>query len=249
MSAQYDDIAAGYQRTKTSPVRRYIETYSFLRMLGDVSGLRVLDLACGEGFYTRHIARAGAAHVSGVDISGAMIALAAAEEAADPLGIVYHCADVAQWRPDASYDLVSAAYLLHYAPDEAALRQMCANIAAALGEGGRFVAINESPAQPEGFYAGYTQYGFNKKFASPRSDGSPVEYSMIAGRDMIRFAVRWYSQALYENALVAAGFRDIRWLPLELDPAAGEDSAGAYPAGYFADYLRNPPAIGLEARR
>ena len=76
MPAQYDAIAREYQRTKESPLRRHVEAYSFFQMLGDVSGLAVLDLACGEGFYTRLIRQAGAASAVGVDISSEMIALA-----------------------------------------------------------------------------------------------------------------------------------------------------------------------------
>ena len=76
MSAQYDGIADAYKRTKTSPLREHVEAYSFLRMLGDLQGLRVLDLACGDGFYTRAIAAAGAAEVVGVDISADMLTLA-----------------------------------------------------------------------------------------------------------------------------------------------------------------------------
>ena len=63
MTAQYDAIAEDYQATKESPLRRYIEAWSLFRMLGDVSGLSVLDLACGEGFYTRRIREAGATSV------------------------------------------------------------------------------------------------------------------------------------------------------------------------------------------
>ena len=57
---QYDGIAAQYQRSKHSPIRRHVEAWSFFRMLGPVDGLAVLDLACGEGFYTRQLARRGA---------------------------------------------------------------------------------------------------------------------------------------------------------------------------------------------
>ena len=35
VSAQYDTIAREYQATKESPLRRYIEAYSFFRMIGD----------------------------------------------------------------------------------------------------------------------------------------------------------------------------------------------------------------------
>ena len=59
MSAQYDTIAREYQATEESPLRRYIEAYSFFRMIGDPAGLRILDRACGEGFYTRALAERG----------------------------------------------------------------------------------------------------------------------------------------------------------------------------------------------
>jgi toxoflavin synthase len=41
----------------------------------------VLDLACGEGFYTRLLRQTGAGRVVGVDLSAGMIALARQEEA------------------------------------------------------------------------------------------------------------------------------------------------------------------------
>ncbi len=245
MSAQYDSIAAGYQQTKQSPLREYVEVHSFMRMLGDVRGLRVLDLACGEGFYSRRIRMAGAASVTGVDISAAMIELAEAAEAREPLGINYCCADVAGLRLPERFDRVAAAYLLHYAKDVAELEAMCSSIAGCLEPGGRLVAINENPRQPATNYRGYTQYGFNKQFAQPRSDGSVIEYSMLAGREMIRFNARYFSAETYTSALHKAGFSNVNWLPLELDPA-GIDALGE---DYWRAYLDNPPVIGLEALR
>ena len=41
---------------------------NLLRVLGDVVGKRVLDLACGEGFFARTLALQGA-RVTGVDIA------------------------------------------------------------------------------------------------------------------------------------------------------------------------------------
>jgi len=243
MSAQYDGIATEYQRTKESPIRTYVETFSFMRMVGSVAGLRVLDLACGEGFYTRRLRAAGATGVTGVDISLDMIALALAEEQRNPLGIAYCCADVAELKSAGGFDLATAAYLLHYAPDSSALHRMCENIAACLRPGGRLVALNENPQQPEDSGAAYTQYGFNKQFAVPRTNGSAIEYSMVAGRKMIRFTAWYYSREVYEQALAAAGFREVRWLPLQLSP----DGIAAHGAEYWQGYLENPPLVGLEA--
>jgi SAM-dependent methyltransferase len=244
VNAQYDGIAREYQRTKESPLRRHVEAYSFLRMLGDLSDLEVLDLACGEGFYTRLINKLGAKGVKGVDISPAMIELAERAEQQDPLGIDYLCADVAALPVLGKFDLVTAAYLLHYAPDRQSLQNMCERIAAQLKPGGRLVCINENPDQSVADYAGYTQYGFNKSVAEPREEGSAISYAMVSGRSMIRFDAYYFSRETYEAALGAAGFSHICWHPLELAPEAIAECG----AEYWEEYLGNPPVVGLECR-
>ncbi|MFW2404932.1 MAG: class I SAM-dependent methyltransferase [Gammaproteobacteria bacterium] len=245
-NAQYDAIAEQYRRSKSSPVRRFIEEYTFMELVGDVRDQRVLDLACGEGFYTRRLKAAGAKSVLGVDISSEMIELARSRENAQPLGVDYLCADVAVLdRFDlGSFDIVVAAYLLHYAPDENALRRMCSNIAASLPQGGRFVTLNENPEQPAERFAGYEQYGFNKTAQSPLRDGAEITYWMIAGREMFQIHAHWFSRATYERALSAAGFRSIAWQPLRLDDAGIE----AHGRDYWQEYLTNPPIVGIECR-
>jgi len=244
MAAEYDAIAQAYQRTKETPLRRHVESYSFFRMAGDVEGQRVLDLACGEGFYTRLLKQAGAAAVTGVDISPAMIALAEAAEYSEPLGIDYQCCDVAALPDMGCFDLVTAAYLLHYAPDIQSLRAMCERIARQLLSGGRLVAINENPEQASSSYAGYTQYGFNKSLQGPQQDGVPIHYAMVSGRKLMRFSAYYYTRATYEAALHAAGFTAIRWVPLELAP----EGIAELGADYWREYLANPPVVGLECR-
>lgn len=59
-----------------------------LRLLGNLKGWRVLDLGCGEGYFSRVLARREAS-VVGIDISSVMVALAQEEESRRPLGITY----------------------------------------------------------------------------------------------------------------------------------------------------------------
>jgi ubiquinone/menaquinone biosynthesis C-methylase UbiE len=47
-----------------------------MALIGDPSSKSVLDIACGEGFYTRMIRQRGAAKIAGVDLSEGMIELA-----------------------------------------------------------------------------------------------------------------------------------------------------------------------------
>ena len=113
MSAQtYDAIAERYRDSKRLLYRHFIERYTLMTLLGDLHDRTVLDMACGEGVYARQFKRAGAAEVTGVDISSAMVALAEAEERAEPIGCRYVCEDAAAFRPAARVDVVTAIYLL-----------------------------------------------------------------------------------------------------------------------------------------
>ncbi len=62
-----EDQADNYQKTVVLP--------NLMRLVAPKAGERVLDLACGQGFFSREMARAGA-KVTGVDISPELIAKA-----------------------------------------------------------------------------------------------------------------------------------------------------------------------------
>lgn len=63
----------------------------------DLSGQRVLDLACGYGSASRNLARRGA-KVVGLDVSAKLLEHARADETAEPLGIHYIDGDATQLR-------------------------------------------------------------------------------------------------------------------------------------------------------
>ena len=60
-----------------------------LRYMGNVQGLRILDLGCGEGGYARTLAAAGA-FVTAVDCSEAAIRYARSQAAQEQLSIEHH---------------------------------------------------------------------------------------------------------------------------------------------------------------
>lgn len=75
-----------------------------------LSRRRVLDLGCGQGYFSRQLARRGAV-VSAIDGAGDLLALARCREAGAPLGIDYRelsaSAVADHWLPH-SFDLVAA---------------------------------------------------------------------------------------------------------------------------------------------
>src|SRR5437764_10540272 len=115
MTTNYDPIAEQYKRSKQQPWRSDVEAFTLMRLIGDTVGKAVIDVACGEGFYTRMIRQRGAAKVTGVDLSERMIKLARATEAEQQLGIDYIVGDGRNLGLAADYDLAVAAYFLNYA--------------------------------------------------------------------------------------------------------------------------------------
>jgi len=245
MPAAYDAIAKDYQRTKSSPVRAAVETWTLGQLLGDCRHLAILDAGCGDGCYARRLMADGAARVAGVDVSPAMLELAREQERAEPRGIQYVCCaveDLPDLLCEAGFDVALASYLLHYAPTVEVLRRMCQRLGNSLGSGGRLVALTENPDQQPADYAGYAPYGFDKQAVETRREGSRITYGLVSGRQIIRFDTFWYSRATYEAALEAAGFAWIEWHPLQLDPSVASPE-------FYGDYLRNPPVLGLKAEK
>ena len=242
--AEYDAIASRYRDSKRLPFRDHVEKYTLFRMLGDVTGARVLDLACGDGFYTRLLKEAGALSATGVDLSAKMIRLAEENERLHPLGCSFVQADAIEFLPVEPVDLVVAAYLLNYAKTRAELDQFCRACRDCLHPGGRFVGMNDNPFIPPGAPADYTKYGFERTCERGQSNaGDPIRYT-FPGADGASFGFTnfYHFPQTYEAAFREAGFRDFHWVPAALDPEQRGDP-------YWEDFMRSPPIVGFSAWR
>ncbi len=241
--AQYDAIAGAYQDSKQLPFRKHIERYTLFEMLGDVRGKSVLDLACGEGFYSRLLRRSGAAEVTGVDISSEMIRLATAQEREDPLGCRYVCCDAADYEPGEPVDLVLAMYLLHYAGAEEKLLRFLGVAHRALRPGGRLVGFNDNVLNLPRGTVSLSRYGIVRTGPADPYAGAPIHYR-FTNPDGTQFEFHNYflSPETYVRAFERAGFGDFRWLGVALDPAERGNR-------FWDEFLENPPVIAYTATR
>lgn len=241
MTAYYDDIAKQYQQSKTLPFREYVEWYSYRKLLGNISGKSVLDLACGEGFYTRRVKEKGASRVVGVDISARMIELARKQEAANPRRIDYIVADVLKLGEIGSFDLVVASYLLNYARTKDQMLDMCRAIAVNLKPGGRFVSINNNPDQPPESFATCKKYGFIKKISGSLREGAAITYEFFRQGQKFQIDNYYLSRKTHEWAFKTVGLTHINWPRIEVDPA-GIDKFGP---DFWRDFLDYEPIVGI----
>jgi demethylmenaquinone methyltransferase/2-methoxy-6-polyprenyl-1,4-benzoquinol methylase len=114
---------------------------------------RVLELACGTGLWTRHLA-AQATQLTAVDASPEVIALNKARlDGAS--NVSYLNADLFSWRPRESYDAVVFTYWLSHVPDDR-LDGFWEMVRSALVPGGRVFLVDSAP-YPPGVRADRTQ--------------------------------------------------------------------------------------------
>ena len=241
--AEYDAIAREYRESKRLPFREHIERYTLFELLGDVRGATVLDLACGDGFYTRLLKEAGARDVTGVDVSAAMVGLAEERERQHPLGCRYVHADVAEFEPGEPVDLVVAAYLLNYARTPEQLLRFCRVCHEALKPGGRFVGLNNNVHNVAVASGSLRKYGLERTWDRPLAEGDAIRYTMFnADEEPFGFDNFYLTPETHTAAFERAGFRGFRWVDMTLRPSEADNP-------FWDEFMANRPIIAFEAER
>jgi len=249
MVTDYDegDTAELYRIAKNTLPVYQVDTFSLLRLIGDVEDQELLDIACGEGHFTRRLRQAGASKVVGLDISERMIELARAQEALQPLGIDYVVGDATDLaRPPQNFDIVTCAYLMVYARSRAELDRMCAGIASRVRPGGRFVTINVNPniyhydPRPD-----YRKYGFEVRLADHAYEGAPIDFTVLVGEAGLHIQNYYMPVRAYRSALEAAGFTDV----VVRDPEIPPEALAAHEPGFWDAMIDRPVFSLIDCRK
>lgn len=114
---------------------------NILRILDLKKDMRVLDLACGQGFFSRVFSESGA-HVEGCDVAEELIVLAKKES---PKEVAFHVASANKlsFAKNASFDVVVCILALQNIED---LSGTFSEVARVLVPGGRLVIVLNHPA-------------------------------------------------------------------------------------------------------
>lgn len=146
MSTQYDDIGAAYEEMRKLPISMLQDANIEAAVAPFIKGAKVLDLACGTGYYSRLFLEWGAKQVVGIDISKAMVDAAnAASTNSDRLGFYIEDCSVPVQHKDGPFDIVFGAWLLNYASDGEEMANMFRNASLNLRSGGHFIGITPPP--------------------------------------------------------------------------------------------------------
>ena len=188
-----------------------------LRLVGEVSGMQLLDLACGNGYLSRRFARQGAI-VTGVDANAPLIERVRTREARELLGITYHVADAAQldMLEDSAFDLVISNMALMDIENATGAIQEVSRV---LRSKGRFVAslshpcfdkVNTSGWAIEQIYPTTTIWRKMSHYREEAVDDLP--WQQIPGQVINTRAyhrpLSWYFRTLRASGLVVAALEE-----------------------------------------
>jgi SAM-dependent methyltransferase len=195
-----------------------------LDLLGDVEGREVLDAGCGEGFLARVLAARGA-HVTGIDVSARLIALARAKNPHD--AIAYHVADLSQPLPAFvnRFDGIGSHLALNDITDH---RGFASTLASVAKPGARVVLALYSPYSSvvRGHVADYFAKGALGRYRTFAEQGIHAHYShrtlegyldafLSVGLQLAKFAD--VSDRDGPPSLLPAGFKFPRFIVLAFD--------------------------------
>ncbi len=196
--------------------------YAFARALA--RGRRVLDAACGEGYGSAMLARAGAASVLGLDLDAASVGHAA-RRYGDVPGLRFDIADATRLDalPDAAFDLVVSFETLEHVHDQARLLDGFARV---LAPGGLLLVSTPDKVN----------------YNPPGSEPNPFHVRELA-RDEFEalLAARFPARRLYGQKLA---FQSLMW---SLDCVDGAAEALALDGGAVVAGPSLPPTYYVAA--
>jgi len=141
---QYDTIQGPYDYIRGASIALIERENVHDTVAPFIEKARILELACGSGFYTYSFLAWGASSVLGVDISSVMID--EARRLGKEVSFIQADCSIPKAYEGGPFDIVFCAWLLNYASDRASLVNMFRNIALNLKDGGHLVSITVPPS-------------------------------------------------------------------------------------------------------
>lgn len=267
--SQYDTISTTYaslygaSSNTTYPCALIEESnlkHIITPFLNDGKPMRILDLACGTGYYSRLFLRWGAGSVVGVDISQSMIDEAqriqiesSKTDEKEKLTFLLGDAtssDLAAKLSDhgSPFDLVTGTWLLNYAPSVEVMTKMFTTISSNLKPGGVFIGLTIPPPLGSAdelnrvHWEDWPVYGETGHVLRTLSNDTGFEVHTKIGMpdtpqdQWVSFDNYNLRDWVFEEAAKKAGFEGLEWQPFILTEAVRR----VKPVGYWNRAVLSP---------
>lgn len=202
----WDGFAEEYHGLVSDSGDIYHETYLnplVLKLLGNVKSKKVLDLACGNGYFSKILANKGAI-VTGVDYSEKMISIAK-DNAKDNLKFFVGSSSNMDFLEDDSFDFVVSNVAFHDIKEISETIKECSRI---VKDGHKLVFSIPHPA----FYLSKRIKENNEYFKKIRKYISVSEIDHPSSFQDIKHyhrPIEYYMELLFNNDFVVSGFHEV----------------------------------------
>ncbi|SEA10067.1 class I SAM-dependent methyltransferase [Alkalimonas amylolytica] len=244
--AQFNKPASAYSKDASRRGSRDKIFYpSLLKLIPSFTGKSVLDLACGDGSFSRVISKLNPSKVVAVDISKDQIDKAI-ELSGHQTVIKYINANACDIKHIDPFDIIIGNFFLHYAPSIDDLKKYCKHISLNLKPGGLFIGLNENPVKP---------IKDSKSFgvAVECVDGVVHDSCTIRrthydseGNELFNFTHRHFHLNTYELSLRESGMYNVTWHKLRNMQHGDADDAMAK---HWASYISQSTVSILSANK
>ncbi len=227
MIDDYDSLAVAYSKSHDKPDKKYSMGPTMMSLLSPLEGKVILDIACGDGFFTRQLA-ARAARVYGIDNSPEQIKRACATGGAN---IEYILGDMRTTQLPAC-DGICMPFVFNCLETRAEMAALFKKFHHALSKGGMMVGIVDMPRWP---------VHDNKKFGAVKripsgvlAEGAPMDIELYNGDAHITTLHGVYhTRKALSFALHEAGFTPVIWHP----PQVSAEGLRVMGRDFWEEYL------------
>jgi len=242
----YNTTAELWARSEPRSLSDFTARPRIFDLCGDIRGLTVVDLGCGEGYCARVFEERGAAAVEGIELSKNMVALAQGKQTENSI-INYCCGDVSHLPYGAQYfDLAVGVFVFNYLSLEktqSAFRE----IFRVLKPGGTFIFSVPHPSFPFIKTTALEPFYFDMKGHGYFSARGKTFNGKIYCRDGKALLVQMIPKTLedYFTTLKEAGFLS---LP-EIQELGITDEMLAMDADFFGPLVDTPLHLVFKIRK
>ena len=242
---QYDEVQSDglYEegRARMAVYHHHCQDPVIFRTLGDIRGKSLLDLACGDGFYTRRFRTECAADpVMGIDLSPKSIEQAEAIEQREPLGIEYRVGDVVELELGRRrFDVATAIHLLHYLENASEIETALRGIYDLLSDRGHFVTMIANPEfdlNKHDASDSKTKFGYYFSLAEP-GNGGLLRFHPGGFEKERELTVEFWR---WERGFINDIAGDVGFTSEWHDPFISAQGLEEHGASFFENYLANP---------
>lgn len=193
----------------TDPFRNGLHYPAVIEKIGDVEGKRILDVGCGDGFFTRMLAQKGARLV-GYDISPEKIEEAKNFDDVSNNNIQFLVATPKTLISNQQFDVAVSVMVLPYATSSEDLKYFFESTFNVLKSEGCFVSIIFNP-----LFERFGEKIGSRRFERQGDNNVQVNFLNPKTGDVTFTSVlNQFTKQQYELAAKGAGFGNIQWFPL-----------------------------------